>query len=86
MKRLNPRRVKVHRNYTVEEAAKLFDVHKNTVRGWLKDGLARIDGQRPTAKLRSKMKVVEVAEVRSLSDLPDWSFDGSSTYQAEGKT
>ena len=36
MKRLNPRRVKVHRSYTVEEVAKLFRVHKNTVRDWLK--------------------------------------------------
>ncbi|MFY0582169.1 glutamine synthetase beta-grasp domain-containing protein [Cystobacter fuscus] len=44
-----------------------------------------IDGQKPTAKLRSKMKVVEVPEIKSLSDLPDWGFDGSSTYQAEGK-
>src|SRR6218665_3837954 len=44
-----------------------------------------IDGQKPTAKLRSKMKVVEKPEIKSLSDLPDWGFDGSSTYQAEGK-
>lgn len=44
-----------------------------------------IDGQKPTAKLRSKMKVVEAETIRSVTDLPDWSFDGSSTYQAEGK-
>jgi hypothetical protein len=47
VKRLNPRRVKVHRCYSVEEAAKLFGVHKNTVRDWLKAGLPRIDGRRP---------------------------------------
>src|SRR5262249_52534860 len=35
------------RCYTVEEVAKLFGVHKNTVRGWLKAGLPRIDGRRP---------------------------------------
>jgi hypothetical protein len=48
MKRLNPRRVKLHRNYTVDEAARLFRVHKNTVRGWLKSSLQPIDGRRPT--------------------------------------
>jgi hypothetical protein len=47
VKRLNPRRVKLHRNYTVEEAAMLFRVHRNTVRGWLKSGLQPIDGRRP---------------------------------------
>jgi hypothetical protein len=47
VKRLNPRRVKIHRNYTVEEVAKVFRVHKNTVRGWLKAGLQPIDGRRP---------------------------------------
>lgn len=43
----NPRLVKLHRNYTVEEIARLFGLHKNTVRNWLKEGLALIDGQRP---------------------------------------
>ena len=47
MKRLNPRRVKIHRSYTVEEVARLFNVHKNTVREWLKAGLPKIDGRRP---------------------------------------
>jgi hypothetical protein len=47
VKRLNPRRVKIHRNYSVEEAARLFAVHKNTVRAWLISGLQPIDGRRP---------------------------------------
>src|SRR3989339_1414920 len=42
-----------------------------------------VDGQKPSAKLRSKTKIVD-GPVRSLADLPDWGFDGSSTYQAEG--
>ena len=42
-----------------------------------------IDGNMPTAKLRSKTKIIE-GEVNSVSDLPDWGFDGSSTQQAEG--
>ena len=43
----NHRLVKIHRNYTVEEIAKLFGIHKNTVRNWVKDGLATIDDKRP---------------------------------------
>jgi hypothetical protein len=43
----NPRLVKVHRNYSVEEVARLFGLHKNTVRSWLKLGLAAIDDRRP---------------------------------------
>jgi hypothetical protein len=48
VRRLNPRRVKVHRSYTVEEVARLFGMHKNAVRGWLKSGLPKIDQRRPT--------------------------------------
>jgi Helix-turn-helix domain len=43
----NPRLVKVHRSYSVEETARLLRVHKNTVRNWLKQGLASIDDRRP---------------------------------------
>ena len=43
----NPRLAKIHRNYTVDEIAGLFDVHKNTVRQWLKQGLPTSDGRRP---------------------------------------
>jgi hypothetical protein len=43
----NHRLVKIHRSYTVEEIAKLFGIHKNTVRRWVKDGLATIDDKRP---------------------------------------
>ncbi|HEY6415775.1 MAG TPA: glutamine synthetase [Acidimicrobiales bacterium] len=38
-----------------------------------------IDGTEPTAKLRSKTKIVADA-----ADLPIWGFDGSSTNQAPG--
>lgn len=45
-----------------------------------------IDGQLPTAKLRSKAKVIDIAEGISplQAPLPEWGFDGSSTEQAEG--
>ena len=42
-----------------------------------------IDGYKPTAKLRSKTKIVD-GKVENVSDLPEWGFDGSSTMQAEG--
>jgi hypothetical protein len=46
-KRINPRRIKIHHSYTMDEAARLLGVHKNTVRGWINDGLEVIDDQRP---------------------------------------
>ncbi|MEZ4704906.1 MAG: glutamine synthetase beta-grasp domain-containing protein [Bdellovibrionota bacterium] len=47
-----------------------------------------IDGARPTQKLRSKTKMVDLKDPTDvvLRDFPDWGFDGSSTYQAEGHT
>jgi Helix-turn-helix domain len=47
-RRPNPRLVKLHRNYSVEDIARLFGIHKNTVRSWLKQDLAAIDDRRPT--------------------------------------
>lgn len=41
-----------------------------------------IDGTKPTPKLRSKTKIIH--EYRGA--LPNWSFDGSSTQQAEGQS
>lgn len=52
----NPNLVKIHRNYTVEEVANLFSVHKNTVRSWVKDGLATNDDKRPMLILGSDLK------------------------------
>ena len=54
---LNPRRVKVHRAYTVEEVAKLFQGHKNTVRDWLKSGLEKVDDRRPTLILGRQLAI-----------------------------
>src|SRR5688500_18258349 len=41
-----------------------------------------IDGTEPTAKLRSKTKILE--KPAGVGDLPIWGFDGSSTNQAPG--
>ncbi|MDP4261834.1 MAG: glutamine synthetase beta-grasp domain-containing protein [Bacteroidota bacterium] len=42
-----------------------------------------LDGYKPTQSLRSKTKI-EKEFSGKLADLPDWSFDGSSTEQAPG--
>lgn len=46
-RRLNYRLAKIHRTYTVPEAARLFGIHRNTVREWIKRGLATTDLRRP---------------------------------------
>jgi len=44
-----------------------------------------MDGASPTQKLRSKTRIIKTtSDTVSLKDLPDWGYDGSSTYQAPG--
>ena len=47
VKRVRGRHVKIHRSYSLEEASRCVEVHKNTVRRWLKSGLSAIDCRRP---------------------------------------
>lgn len=42
-----------------------------------------LDGYKPEPNIRSKTKVVD-SEPKKVEDCPGWSFDGSSTQQAEG--
>jgi hypothetical protein len=53
----NPRLAKIHRNYTVEEVATLFGVHRNTVRQWVKQGLPTNDDRRPMLILGADLVV-----------------------------
>lgn len=46
-KRLNGRRVKIHRNYTIAEAASVLGAHKHTVSRWIAAGLPTTDDRRP---------------------------------------
>ena len=55
-KKINPNLVKIHRNYSVEDASNLLGVHKSTVRGWLKKGLQVIDNNKPALVLGSVLK------------------------------
>src|ERR1700722_193611 len=44
-----------------------------------------LDGQMPTAELRSKTKILAPTKpIAKVSELPEWGFDGSSTEQATG--
>ena len=43
----NHRLAKIHRAYRVDEVARLYGVHPNTVRQWLKAGLCALDSGRP---------------------------------------
>ena len=52
----NPRLAKIHRTYSVEDAARLFRIHKNTVRNWLRQGLEPLDDRRPTVILGLELR------------------------------
>lgn len=44
-----------------------------------------VDGARPTQQIRSKARVIRVPANPQPEDFPEWSFDGSSTGQADGR-
>ena len=46
-KRTDPRRIRLHQAYSVEEAARALGKHKHTVRNWIDAGLPTVDGCRP---------------------------------------
>lgn len=55
-KRLNPRLAKIHRTYTIEEAARLYGVHRQTVRNWIKAGLAALTSKKPHLILGNELR------------------------------
>ena len=68
-KRYNPNKCKINRNYSISEIAVLYDVHKNTVKTWLKRGLKRIDNQRPYIILGRELKQF-VKDLRTINKRP----------------
>jgi hypothetical protein len=55
-RRINPRLIRIHRPYSVEEAADALGAHKNTVRGWIKGGLPVVDRSRPVLILGNELR------------------------------
>ena len=55
-RRFNPNLAKIHRSYTIEEAANLYGVHKNTVRAWIDKGLPLNDDKKPILILGSELR------------------------------
>lgn len=43
----NPRAAKIHRSYTVDQIATLYNTTKGTVRNWIKQGLKVCNTQKP---------------------------------------
>jgi hypothetical protein len=45
---ISTRRVKSRLTYTVAQAARIVDVHENTIRAWLSEGMETVGGKGPT--------------------------------------
>jgi transposase-like protein len=70
--RLNPRRTKQRQTYTVEEVARLYAVHRNTVRSWIKvGGLTPLDGKRPILVMGATLRgFLEVRRAKAKRPCP----------------
>jgi hypothetical protein len=55
-RRVSAARVKIHRNYTVEDAAEIVGVTPQTVRSWIRHGLPAMTAQRPYLILGCALK------------------------------
>jgi excisionase family DNA binding protein len=64
------RRVKIHRSYTVEEAARSLNIARGTVRRWLKRGLPAIDGRKPALIRGSDLQAYLNAKARPKHSCP----------------
>lgn len=56
-RQVDPRKIKLHRPYTVDDAARALNVHPNTVRHWIEQGLPAFTSKRPTLILGRDLRV-----------------------------
>jgi hypothetical protein len=63
------RLVKIHRGYTIEEAANVLRVHTSTVRVWVRNGLPLVDRKRPYL-IRGLDLVIYLQQRRALTKRP----------------
>ena len=68
--RPNRRRVKIHRNYNVDEAARTLETAKGTIRRWIKNGLPTIDQRKPSLIRGLDLLVYLKARVRPKQSCP----------------
>lgn len=57
MANYNPYKAKINRNYSYEELAQVYGVHKNTIAQWIKKGLPCLKDMRPFLILGSDVRV-----------------------------
>lgn len=55
-KRVNPRLIKLHRPYSVDDAARTLGVHKNTLRAWIEQGLPVLASKRPALVMGDELR------------------------------
>ena len=60
-RRVDPRRIKLNRPYTVDDVVRALDVHPNTVRNWIGQGLPAFTSKRPTLILGSELREFLIA-------------------------
>lgn len=60
-RRINPRRIRLHLPYTVEQAADALGVHRNMVRQWIRQGLPVADDRRPAIMAGDAIRAFLVA-------------------------
>lgn len=89
-KRYNTRRIKQAKSYDVNEVCELLGVHKNTVRGWVRDeGMKPIDDCRPMlfmgAELQAFLNERQIKKKRKCNFNQIYCFKCRSPQELAGK-